>query len=272
MDKPEVSIIIINYNTFKLTVDCIRSVVGKTKDVSYEIIVVDNASPHDNADEFLILFPQIVLVKSKNNLGFAGGNNLGIARARGKFILLLNSDTVLVNDAISIAVQKLESDASLGVVGAQLLYENGKIQHNCQRFPSIKYKLFELLRLQKLLGKKIGGRILLGSFFGHDEAIYTDWIWGTFFMFKKDILQKLPGEKLADEFFMYVEDMQWCMEFRKRGYRVAFEPEAKVIHYMGGSGAAQREFIRKNEDIFMKRYYSGVERKLIALLDKLLTL
>lgn len=268
----EVSVIIINYNTFNLTVECIRSVVEKTKRVSYEIIVVDNASPNGNADEFLVLFPQIVLVKSKNNLGFAGGNNLGIDRARGKIILLLNSDTALVNDAISIAAQKLESDASLGVVGAQLLYENGKIQHNCQRFPSIRYKLFELLRLQKLLGKKIGGRILLGYFFSHKEAMHTDWIWGTFFMFRKDILQKLPEQKLADDFFMYVEDMQWCMEFSRRGYRIAFEPEAKVIHYMGGSGAAQKEFIRKNEDIFMKRYYSGVQRKIIALLDKLLTL
>jgi GT2 family glycosyltransferase len=272
MDKPNVSVIVINYNTFKLTVECIRSVIEKTKEVSYEIIVVDNASPNDNADEFLVLFPQIVLVKSKSNLGFAGGNNLGIAHAQGSFILLLNSDTILVNNAISIAVKKLERDASLGVVAAQLLYENGKIQHNCQRFPSINYKLFELLRLQKLLGQKIGGRILQGSFFSHDEAICPDWIWGTFFMFKKAILQKLPEKKLADVFFMYVEDMQWCMEFRRCGYQIGFEPEAKVIHYMGGSGAAQKEFIRMNEDAFMKRYYSGVKRKLIALLNKLLTL
>lgn len=268
----EVSVVIINYNTFNLTVECIRSVIQKTEKVSYEIIVVDNASPNDNADEFLLLFPQIVLVKSKTNLGFARGNNLGITHARGKFILLLNSDTVLVNDAISIAAQKLQRDASPGAVGAQLLYENGKIQHNCQRFPSIGYRLFELLRLQKLLGKKIGGRILLGSFFNHEEAIHPDWIWGTFFMFRKDILRELPEEKLPDDFFMYVEDMQWCMEFRKRGYHIAFEPEAKVIHYIGGSGAAQKEFIRKNEDIFMKRYYSGVARKFIALLGKLLTL
>src|SRR4051794_26006845 len=113
MGNPEVSVIIINYNTFKLTADCVRSVIKETKEAIYEIILVDNASPDDSADELVRLFPQIFLVRSRINLGFAKGNNLGIAHARGEFILLLNSDTILVNDAISVALKKLRAEPSL---------------------------------------------------------------------------------------------------------------------------------------------------------------
>src|SRR6187551_458695 len=96
----DVSIIIINYNTFDLTSNCIRSVVEQTKNVSYEIILVDNASVEKDAVEFSNIFPQIVLVKSSTNLGFAKGCNLGIEHSKGDYILLLNSDTVLVNNAV----------------------------------------------------------------------------------------------------------------------------------------------------------------------------
>ncbi|SKC77232.1 glycosyltransferase family 2 protein [Ohtaekwangia koreensis] len=268
--SPQVSVVIINYNTFELTCGCIQSVVEKTSGCTYEIIVVDNASTEGRVKEFLVRFPFITLIESKVNVGFSKGNNIGIEQAKGEFILLLNSDTELQNDALSICQDFIKKDKKAAAVSALLKYPDGAIQHNCQRFPSIKYKLFELFRLQKFVPRRIGGRVLLGFFFDYNEVVYPDWIWGTFFMFRRESLKLLPQGKLADDFFMYVEDMQWCMEFRNLGYSIAFQPAAQVVHYMGKSGGAKSELIDQNIDRFMSKYYSPFERLCIRWLDRIL--
>lgn len=266
----ELSIVIINYNTFELTCQCIDSIVDKTRDVSYEIIVVDNASHERDPQEFAHRYPQIKLVRSEKNVGFAGGNNLGIAVAEGQYIVLLNSDTVLLNNAMAVCLNYLKTHPQVAVVGSALFYPDGTRQHNCQRFPSIRYKLFELFRLQKFLPRKTGGKILLGGFFDHAEPVETDWIWGTCFMFEKKLLNRLKEGKLAETFFMYGEDVQWCLEFRKLGYRIAYEPAAHVLHLMGKSGGAKTDLMKQNEATFMQLYYTPLERFLIRQLNRLL--
>ena len=266
----KVSIIIVNYNTFGLTSRCIQSIMHFVNDLAYEIILVDNNSTDTDPNAFTEQFPFVRLIKSQTNLGFAKGNNVGIAAASGDYILLLNSDTELVHDAVSVVYQFLETHRNIAVASARLEYPNGTVQHNCQRFPSIRVKLFELFRLQKLF-PKTGSRILLGSFFGHHEIIYPDWVWGTFFMFKKELLQRLPNNKLADDFFMYVEDMQWCFEFRKLGLEIAFVPQAKVIHHMSASGGKKSALMQQNLVFFMRQYYSSIHRTCIELVNLLLT-
>ena len=263
----DVSVIIVNYNTFDLTCSCIRSVLSKTAGCDFEIIVVDNGSSEKDPVEFVRLFPEIQLIRNSENLGFAKGNNCGIEKSRGEYVLLLNSDAELINNAILICLGVLRRDNRIGVVGSKLLFPDGTVQHNCQRFPSIWFKLFELLRLQKILPSRLGGRILLGYFFHHDVPVFPDWIWGTFFMFRKKLLQHLPGNKLPEDFFMYVEDMQWCLEFRKHGYRIAFEPGAETLHHMGRSSGPKSAMMELNTNLFMKRYYPRFKRILISKLD-----
>ena len=263
----DVSVIIINYNTFALTCDCIQSVLDKSYGFLYEIILVDNQSTDVDAGEFVKQFPSVILVRNDINVGFAKGNNIGIARASGNYILLLNSDTVLKNNAILICKKFLDQHLDVGVVSARLEFSDGKVQHNCQRFPSVKYKVFELLRLQKFFPTAWAGKILFGSFFNHRSIAYPDWIWGTFFMFRKSLLEFLPQRKLAEDFFMYVEDVQWCMDFKRMGYQVAFEPNALVYHHMINS-KAKSELIKKNTEVFMKRYYSSFRYNVISALDK----
>ena len=218
----DVSIVIINYNTFKMTCDCINSIYKNTTAVSFEIILVDNDSKECDADLFLKSFPELILIKSDSNVGFAKGNNLGIQKTTGKYILLLNSDTLLKNNAIKISFDYLESHPKAGVMSVGLVFPDGTHQSVCQRFPSIRYQLFEFLRLHKFVSKKAAGRILLGSFFNYDENIKSDWVWGTYFLFRKEILELLPNKKLNDDFFMYCEDMQWCWDFRKLGYEIHY--------------------------------------------------
>lgn len=266
----DISIIVINYNTFELTCQCIRSIEKNLVKSSYEIILVDNGSTEITPSQFLLLFPHIVLIENKKNEGFARGNNIGIKRSSGDYVLLLNSDTEFMNDAATVCLEFLMNHPKVAVAGAALYYPNGLVQHSCQRFPSVSVKLFEFLRLQKLFTRKISSRILLGYFFDHSDMIYSDWIWGTFFMFKKSILNKLKEKKLADDFFMYLEDMQWCMEFNKLGYKIAYIPQAKVTHHMGMSKASKSDLIEANTKTFMNLYYSKFQQIGIQILDQLL--
>lgn len=270
--KIEVSIVIINYNTFQLTCNCIESIKSNEASLSYEIILVDNSSSECSAFEFKRKFPEITLIQSSTNVGFAKGNNLGISHAKGRYILLLNSDTVLLNNAVSLSISFLEKKRKVGVVTARLEHDNGDIQLNCLRFVSIRYKLFELFRLQKIVGRYIGGKILLGPFFDYNSVAYPDWVWGTFFMFRRESLERLPQKRLSDDFFMYVEDMEWCKEFRRLGYQIAFQPAARLVHFVGKSGGDKIGMIESNNALFMDKYYTKLHKRSIQFLDRMLAL
>ncbi len=266
----DVSIIIINYNTFELTVNCIQSIYTTTKNIQYEIILVDNASTETNPDIFKEKFPDIILVKSKNNVGFSKGNNLGITKAKGKVFLLLNSDTIIKNNTIKTAYDYLLSDSKNGALTVKVIYPNEKVQSVCQRFPSVKYQFIELFRIHKLFSKKKQGEILLGPFFQYNTIIEVDWIWGTFFMLKKEVILEMPNKILNDVFFMYVEDMQWCIDIKQIGYKIKYIPHVEIVHYMGGSLAKKNIMMQKNYNTFLKNNYKLIHRILIKALTNLL--
>jgi GT2 family glycosyltransferase len=260
-----VSVIIVNYNTFQLTCACIKSVLEKTKGCSIEIIVVDNCSTDVDPQQFSVLFPQIKLIINKENTGFARGNNTGIQAASGDQILLLNSDTELLNDAITITRNYLKHNSIVGIAGCCLQFPDGRIQHNCQPFPDGIKIIAEKIRLHKILPAAMRSAFLQGHYFDYTKIGQPDWIWGTYFHFRRDILDAFPGKKLNDEYFMYVEDMLWCYEAKKAGWRVGYEPAAKVLHHHGGSGGERPAAIRRNYLDFIRRYYSPVQRWLLEI-------
>ena len=267
-----ISIIILNYNTFELTCQCIRSIYAQTKGVEFEIILVDNASTECNPDKFLEIFPQIKLIKNTENRGFSRGCNDGINHAKGDFILLLNSDTVLLNDAISIVHDFLVKNANVGIATCRLENSDTTPQNICSRFIRIKWILLEISRLFKLLNKKKRGEVLLGNFFDYENIVFPDWVWGAFFMFPKSLLQVYPENKLPETFWMYVEDMEWCWLARKAGYKVAFIPDGRVLHFGGGGTHTDRTLKMMNENFerFYKIYYGKKYKILILFLLKLL--
>lgn len=267
---PDVSVILINYNKPELTKDCILSILEHTQKVSFEIIVIDNASTKGNIDSITQVDERVRLIKSPENLGFAKGNNLGIMHANGNTILLLNNDTLLINDAISIAYDFLYSKPNAGVVSARLQYPDGAIQYCAQALPEIKFLLIEFFRLQKLMPAKTREKILLGTFFDHNRNIKAGWVWGTFFMFKKEILEKMPGQKLADDFFMYNEDMQWGIETKRAGYETWFCADARVIH-LEGQNSFKGEMANKNFDILMNKYYGATYYNWYKRIKRLIT-
>jgi len=244
----QVSIIIVNYNTFKITCDCIESIIRFTKNVPYEIILVDNASPNDNPDDFLIRFPSLKLIKSKENGGFAKGNNIGIQATSGDIVLLLNSDTILTEDSISVAANYLQQHADIGALTVRLVYPDGKLQHTARKFRRIRNELLDLIRpLLMLLPYKTRASVMLNQYFKGDHNTWCDWVSGAFMMFNKTILDKLPLKKLDERFFMYGEDQLWCYQFSEAGYKSFYLSETTVIHIHGASTepAKQLQLLKK---------------------------
>ncbi len=253
---PEVSIIIINYNTLSLTRQCILSVLEKTKDCRYEIILVDNASQEEGIDQLQFLSNNVKLIKSSRNLGFAGGNNLGINHASGEFILLLNSDTELKNNAIKIGKEVINDDKKIGVLSGSLLNPDGTIQAQAGKFPSALRELSELIRLNKILSSRQKSKLYLGTLANYKKIVDADWVWGAFFMFRKTDLELFPDGKLHAAFFMYVEDMQWCHYFKKTlKKRIIVHPEPKIVHHIGGSDKSKAKgFDRYKEKVLPNEY------------------
>ena len=256
----QLSIIIINYNTFNLTCRCIASIHEKLMEVNYEIVLVDNASVECDPNLFKKRFPGIKLIISPTNTGFAGGNNLGIMQATGDYILLLNSDTELLNNAPKICMDHLLANNDTGIVTCQLIYPDGTIQFNCRRFRTIKWELLEIFPLYKLIPKAKREALMLHRYFDHQSFANCDWVWGTFMLFSKSIVRQLPDRKLPEDFFMYCEDVLWCWHFKQLGYRVHFLPEAKVMHIHKGSAdkdklKKMRLISIKNHGKFMKKFY-----------------
>lgn len=267
----EVSIIIINYNTFELTSRCLKSLYEHNNGFSFEIILVDNNSSECNPDLFLVEFPSIKLIKSKENVGFSKGNNLGICQATGEYILLLNSDTELLENSIKRSLDYAETLPSFGVLSCKLVYPDDQHQSVAQRFPSIRLRVIELFRIHKLLPKKRAGKLLLGAFFDHNENAEVDWVWGAFFLFRQSSLEVLTNKKLNDDYFMYYEDIQWCLDFKKKGLKIYYYAETKVLHKMGGSSANKTALMATNKELFMKNNYSTFKIEACNLLDKCLS-
>ncbi len=265
----DVSVIIINYNTTALTLKAVSSIVHYTEGCTYEIIVVDNDSS-ESITQLQDLGPQIKLIKSDQNLGFAGGNNLGIKHASGQYILLMNSDAMLKNNAICLLHEKLKQNTRIGAISARLEFPDGKLQYVCQRFPSIRYQLVELFRLQMLMNTAQRGRTLYGAFFDHKSYAEPDWVWATFFMFPRELLSKMPDGVLPETFFMYYEDVEWCWHIRKAGFIIAYEPQAQVIHDMNLEAGARKKWMLKNEADFLRIYYHPMAVGLIKVLARLL--
>ena len=259
---PQVSIIILNYNTFQLTCNCIESIFQFTKDVEFEIILVDNNSTECDAKLFSARYPNIQLIKSNENGGFAKGNNLGIQQVKSEYILLLNSDTYLVEDAISKCFQHIQKEKLNNVIGCKMIYPNGKIQHTARRFRSISWEILDVFRvILFLLPYQKRAKIMLGKYFDADFNIECDWLNGAFFMFPKLALKLLPNQKLDERFFMYGEDHLWCWQFLQVGIPSYFFSETKIVHINNASTSSEKRLrLRKvmlHNELEIMKYRKG---------------
>lgn len=223
----DVSIIIVNYNTVSLLTDAIESVLEKTKDIMYEIIVVDNNSDDDSKSIITKKYNnQIKYIALFENIGFGRANNIGIESAIGRNIFLLNPDTILQNNAAKILSNFLDKNTLVGVVGANLYNDDGTYQPSfSQMYPSLRVELSNLFHLMFLQNKQCINKT--------NQPIQTKSVVGAAMMVKKDIIKKIGA--FNPDFFMYSEEEEWCYRIRKAGYMIVNVPLAKITHLDGKS-------------------------------------
>lgn len=243
----DVSIIIVNYNTLKLTKECLDSVFFYTKDINFEVILVDNAST-DGSKPLFENDSRIIYIYSEENLGFGKANNLGYERSSGKYIFLLNSDTLLIENSVLKFYKFMEQYSNqykIGACGCRLTDENGKIIHSYGFFPSIK-DLFKdtfnfiksILNLKKISREKYK--------FNQYGFIYVDYITGADIFIKKEIIENF-NHFFDPQFFMYYEETDLQYRMGVLGSKRCIIDKTKIIHLEGKS--------MKNKDIKKTNYY-----------------
>lgn len=217
-DILDLSIIIVSYNVREMVRNCLRSVYARTRNISFETFVVDNASSDGSADMVEQEFPQVKLIRNKENAGFAGANNQAVKIAAGKQLLFLNPDTVVFPNTIAGLVHLMDQSRDIGMAIPGLISKEGTTQQNIWEFPSPWYRLRGFLFRPKILKPDI------------ENGAY--WGTGACMIIRKDILIDIGG--WDENFFLYREDTDLCLSLQKQGIKYMYYPNIHVCHYGDG--------------------------------------
>ncbi len=232
----DASVIIVNWNTREVLRKCIESIFVGSKGTSFEVIVVDNASSDGSAEMVRSQFQQVILVSNCDNRGFAAANNQGMEIAKGRYILLLNSDTVVLDGAIQKTIAFAEQHAEAAVVGCRVLNPDRTLQPTCFKFPSLLNLFLSSTYLYKIFPRShFFGRERM-TWWNRDDVREVDVVTGCFMLVRREAIEEVGG--MDEEYFMYGEETDWCWRFRKKGWRVLFMPNAEIIH-LGGQSSKQ---------------------------------
>lgn len=251
----DLTICIVSWNSRDILRKCLNSIYQFSDGLNIETIVVDNASTDNTPQEIAAEFPDVVLLSNKINLGFGRANNLAIKKSRGRFILLLNPDVVIVRPSLRQMINFLESNPEVGCAGCKLVNLDGSIQESYfEQFPTPMNEFLEGITVKRLLGSLLTKRI-------YNDVIKASWIVGACMMFKRELLLKLSG--FDERYFMYGEDVDLCFRLRNLGYEIVYLNNIEMLHYHGDSSKkkAKRYFstILQRESVyrFMKAHYNN---------------
>ena len=235
VDRPVVSIVIVVWNAKKYVFECLSSLREHCRDLSAEVIVVDNASTDGTPDMIAEIFPEFTLIRNSENLGFAKANNIGIARSLGDYVCLVNSDVKFTGDCISPMLRYLEMNAGVGMLGPKMLGTNGETRRSTMRFPTIWNYLCRAVGLDVVFKKsRLFGGFLMSDF-DHESTMPVEVLNGWFVLARRGALERVG--LLDPQFFMYGEDIDWSYRFRQAGFPIVFFAEAEAIHYGGASSS-----------------------------------
>ncbi|MDF2505034.1 glycosyltransferase family 2 protein [Clostridium sp.] len=261
----DVSIIIVNYNTRDLLRNCIESILKNTIHINYEIIVVDNASKDDSITMLKTEFKQVKLIESKVNGGFAYANNLGIKKSKGRYVFLLNSDTIILKDVLEKMIAYMDENKDIGLLGPKLLNGDRTHQTSISAFPTFKREVYHIYKLKNVLkipfvksffvrfGGKLGSKDLeqyMKNFQSIESPEKVQVLVGAALLIRKEVIDDIG--MLDERYFMYYEEIDFCYQAHKAGWHRVYYPYGEIVHLIGQSS-------EKIGDItFYERYRSMI--------------
>lgn len=249
------SIVIVNFNTIQLTIDCINSIQSYLKGIKYEIILVDNY-PKGGSNKYLFLqtFPDIIYLSTEVNIGFGNANNIGLKKAKGRYFLLLNSDTLLFDDSLKKSLQFMEKpeSAKIGLLGCKLLNEDKSYQPSF--YPFVKNSLLNYLRTNNLLFYKL---FRVGGFYKEDNEIrIVGDVSGAFMLLRREVVDKVGS--FDPDFFLYCEETEWCRERISKNFNIVYFPMTSIIHLGGKSAPKESMFIQSKLSLSLLWFKKGL--------------
>jgi len=260
------SIIIVNLNTKNLLRDCLSSIYESDLRTKYEIFVVDNGSKDDSVKMVRANFPNVDVIANEVNLGFSKANNQAIKRCKGKYILLLNPDTVVNINTLEKMVSFMDNNKDIGILGPKIQYPDGNVQLTCARnFPDLLIEFFNVSKLAKIFPKnKLFGSYLMG-YWNHLDSREVNLLSGACMLIKKEVFKDIG--LLDESFFMFYDDVDFCYRAKMKGYKIYYYADTSIIHHGGASWKETRENMQKTKLISyqsMYKYYYKTRSRLYA--------
>jgi len=257
----DLSVVIVSYNTRRLLEECLASIYARTREVAFQVIVVDNNSADGSAELVRAAFPQVRLICNSENRGFAAANNQGFRIAEGRYILMLNSDTLILEGALQKVVRYLDEQPKAAIAGCMLLNSDGSLQKSVRSFPTVWNLFCEASFLYRIFPDTVAfGRFYM-TYFKYDSDQEVDWVSGAFLMFRRSILDQLDG--LDEQYFMYTEETDFCYRAKQSGFSCWFVPTAQIIHHRFGSSTDEAKRIKQvlsSKLFFIGKHFSGFQR------------
>ncbi len=227
------SIVVVSYNTREFTKQCLRSIYENVRGVSFEVVCVDNASKDGSAEMIKREFPEVVLYESGENLGYAKGNNLGISKSGGQYVVLLNSDTVILPGTFEGVLEFMEKHSDAGAASPKLLNPDGSVQYCVRTLPDITTALFQSIGLHKLLPRNRITARYYRTDLDYDRVLSVDSIGTTCYVVRRTVFERVG--LLDESFFMYNVDLDFNKRIKDAGFNIYYLPEPRIIHYGGVS-------------------------------------
>jgi GT2 family glycosyltransferase len=260
---PDVSIVIASWNAKRHLLECLRSVEADEGGVGSETIVVDNASSDGSPEAVEQEFSTARLIRNADNLGFARASNIGIERASGRYVCLMNSDVLVRPGALRALVAFMDSRPTVGLVGPRVLDPDGSLQPSCRKFPGFANSLSRVLAVDRLLPTSswLSGEIM--TYWSHDAERSVDAVSGCFCLARREAVREVG--LLDERFFFSGEDVDWCIRFHAAGWDVRFCPKAEVVHVQAASSStAPQRFAVEQQRARLQLYRKHYSRTAVA--------
>ncbi len=230
----DLSIIVLNYNTKQLTLNCLESIRNSVTEYLYEIILVDNHSTDGSIEAFERHYPEIELIRNQVNVGFSKGNNQAMKIARGRYVLLLNSDTIVNSDTLDVMLQFMDQQPTVGAAGCKVVLPDGSLDKACRRgFPTPSASFYYAFGFAKLFPRVPRFNQYQLSYLDPDQDYPVDCLVGAFMMVRREVIDQVG--MLDEDFFMYGEDIDWCYRIKEAGWGIHYYPYTEIVHYKGAS-------------------------------------